>query len=133
MQVLRLSFLSGAVLDLAATIGTALVAVTVGVRLIAGELTLRAGLVVLLLTPELYAPLRALGTLFHASTRRRGRRRSASSTCSAPSRRPRRARVFRAAGSGSHWPASRWSTPTAAGAGAARGRPGAAPRRGGRR
>ncbi len=68
MQVLRLSFLSGAVLDLAATLGTALVAVTVGVRLIGGGLTLRAGLIVLLLTPELYAPLRALGTLFHAST-----------------------------------------------------------------
>jgi thiol reductant ABC exporter CydD subunit len=68
MQVLRLSFLSGAVLDLAATLGTALVAVTVGVRLIAGGLTLRAGLIVLLLTPELYAPLRALGSLFHAST-----------------------------------------------------------------
>jgi ATP-binding cassette subfamily C protein CydD len=68
MQVLRLSFLSGAVLDLAATLGTALVAVTVGVRLIGGGLTLRAGLIVLLLTPELYAPLRALGSLFHAST-----------------------------------------------------------------
>ena len=67
MQVLRLSFVSGAVLDLAATIGTALVAVTVGVRMVAGEVTLWAGLVVLLLTPELYAPLRALGTLFHAS------------------------------------------------------------------
>ena len=68
MHVLRLSFLSGAVLDLAATLGTALVAVTVGVRLIGGGLTLRAGLIVLLLTPELYAPLRALGSLFHAST-----------------------------------------------------------------
>ena len=68
MQVLRLSFLSGAVLDLAATLGTALVAVTVGVRLIGGGLTLRAGLIVLLLTPELYAPLRTLGSLFHAST-----------------------------------------------------------------
>jgi ABC-type transport system involved in cytochrome bd biosynthesis fused ATPase/permease subunit len=68
MQVLRLSFLSGAVLDLAATLGTALVAVTVGVRLIGGGLTLRAGLIVLLLTPELYAPLRALGSLFHASS-----------------------------------------------------------------
>jgi thiol reductant ABC exporter CydD subunit len=68
MQVLRLSFLSGAVLDLAATLATALVAVTVGVRLIGGGVTLRAGLVVLLLTPELYAPLRALGSLFHAST-----------------------------------------------------------------
>ena len=47
MQVLRLSFVSGAVLDLAATLGTALVAVTVGVRLIGGGLTLRAGLIVL--------------------------------------------------------------------------------------
>jgi thiol reductant ABC exporter CydD subunit len=67
MQVLQASFLFGAVLDLAATIGTALVAVTTGVRMIAGQVDLWAGLTVLLLTPELYAPLRALGTLFHAS------------------------------------------------------------------
>jgi ATP-binding cassette subfamily C protein CydD len=61
------SFLSGAVLDLAATIGTALVAVTLGVRVIEGDLGLQAALTVLLLTPELYAPIRALGAQYHAS------------------------------------------------------------------
>jgi len=67
MQVLRVSFLSGAVLDLMATIATALVAVTLGLRLIDGGVTLRAALTVLLLTPELYAPLRAVSAQFHAS------------------------------------------------------------------
>jgi ATP-binding cassette, subfamily C, bacterial CydD len=67
MQVLRVSFLSGAVLDLAATLGTALVAVSLGLRLVDGDVSLRPALVVLLLTPELYAPLRALGAQYHAS------------------------------------------------------------------
>jgi len=67
MHVLRVSFLSGAVLDLAATIGTALVAVTLGVRVIDGDLGLQAALTVLLLTPELYAPIRSLGAQYHAS------------------------------------------------------------------
>jgi ATP-binding cassette, subfamily C, bacterial CydD len=67
MSTLRLSFLSGVVLDLAATLATALVAVTLGVRLVAGSLDLRPALTVLLLVPELYAPIRTLGTLFHAS------------------------------------------------------------------
>jgi thiol reductant ABC exporter CydD subunit len=68
MGTLRLSFLSGVVLDLAATLSTALVAVTLGVRLVAGSLGLRPALTVLLLVPELYAPVRAVATLFHAST-----------------------------------------------------------------
>ena len=67
MQVLRVSFLSGAVLDLAATIGTALVAVTLGVRVIDSDVGLQAALTVLLLTPELYAPIRSLGAQYHAS------------------------------------------------------------------
>jgi ABC-type transport system involved in cytochrome bd biosynthesis fused ATPase/permease subunit len=67
MATLRVSFLSGAVLDLAATLGVALIAVTVGVRLVEGDLGLEAGLTVLLLAPELYAPLRALGAQYHAS------------------------------------------------------------------
>lgn len=67
MGTLRVSFLSGAVLDLAATLGVALVAVTVGVRLVEGHLGLQAGLTVLILAPELYAPLRALGAQYHAS------------------------------------------------------------------
>jgi thiol reductant ABC exporter CydD subunit len=67
MSTLRLSFLSGVVLDLAATLSTALVAVTLGVRLVGGGLGLRPALTVLLLVPELYAPLRALAMLYHAS------------------------------------------------------------------
>ena len=67
MGTLRLSFLSGVVLDLAATLSTALVAVTLGVRLVAGSLELRPALTVLLLVPELFAPVRSVASLFHAS------------------------------------------------------------------
>jgi thiol reductant ABC exporter CydD subunit len=67
MQTLRVAFVSGAVLDLAATLATALVAVTLGLRLVDGDVSLRAALTVLLLTPELYVPLRALALQFHAS------------------------------------------------------------------
>jgi len=57
METLRLAFLSGAVLDLAATLGVALIAVTVGVRLVEGDIGFEAALTVLLLAPELYLPL----------------------------------------------------------------------------
>jgi thiol reductant ABC exporter CydD subunit len=67
MATLRVSFLSGSVLELAATLGVALAAVTVGVRLVDGGIGLQAGLTVLVLAPELYQPLRQLGTQFHAS------------------------------------------------------------------
>jgi ATP-binding cassette, subfamily C, bacterial CydD len=67
MSTLRLSFLSGVVLDLAATLSTALVAVNLGIRLVDGSLGLRPALTVLLLVPELYAPIRMVGTLYHAS------------------------------------------------------------------
>jgi thiol reductant ABC exporter CydD subunit len=67
LATLRVAFLSGTVLELAATIGVALVAVTVGVRLDDGGLGLRAGLTVLVLAPELYLPIRNLAAQFHAS------------------------------------------------------------------
>ena len=67
METLRVSFLSGAVLDLAATLATALVAVTLGVRLVEGTVAFRPALTVLLLTPELYIPLRSLAAQFHVS------------------------------------------------------------------
>jgi ATP-binding cassette, subfamily C, bacterial CydD len=66
MATLRVGFLSALVLELAATLGTALVAVTIGVQLASGSLGLEAGLCVLILAPELYAPLRELGSQFHA-------------------------------------------------------------------
>ena len=67
MATLRVSFLSGSVLELAATLGVALVAVTVGVRLDRGSIGFQAALTVLILAPELYLPLRQLGAQFHAS------------------------------------------------------------------
>jgi ATP-binding cassette subfamily C protein CydD len=65
MQVLRIAFLSALVLEFFAMVSIAIVAVLIGFRLLWGELHLRAGLFVLLLAPELYAPLRALGALRH--------------------------------------------------------------------
>jgi ATP-binding cassette, subfamily C, bacterial CydD len=67
MATLRVSFLSGSVLELAATLGVALVAVTVGIRLVDGGITLLPALTVLILAPELYLPLRQLGAQYHAS------------------------------------------------------------------
>jgi len=67
METLRISFLSGSVLELAATLGVALVAVTAGVRLVGGSLALQAGLTVLILAPEVYLPFRRLGAEFHTS------------------------------------------------------------------
>lgn len=68
MQVLRVTFLSGFVLDLAGTFSIALVAVTVGTRLVNGEFPLALGLFVLLLLPETFIPIRQVGAAFHAST-----------------------------------------------------------------
>jgi len=68
MSSLRVAFLSGFVLELAAALATALVAVEVGLRLLAGHMSYQTALLVLLLTPEAYLPLRAVGAQFHAST-----------------------------------------------------------------
>jgi ATP-binding cassette, subfamily C, bacterial CydD len=67
MATLRVAFLSALVLELAAMLGTALAAVTIGVQLVDGSIGLEAGLTVLLLAPELYAPLRQLGAEHHAA------------------------------------------------------------------
>lgn len=67
MGALRVGFLSSLVLELLAMIGVAMVATAVGIQLASGTLELKAGLVVLLLAPELYMPLRQLGNQFHAS------------------------------------------------------------------
>ncbi|MHB1432871.1 MAG: thiol reductant ABC exporter subunit CydD [Streptosporangiaceae bacterium] len=67
MRTLRTAFLSSLVLELAATLPTAIVAVEVGLRLLGGDLLYRTALLVLLLTPEAYIPLRAVGLHFHAS------------------------------------------------------------------
>jgi ATP-binding cassette, subfamily C, bacterial CydD len=67
MAALRIAFLSALVLELAAAVATALVAVEVGLRLLAGHMSYETALLVLLLTPEAYLPLRNVGAQFHAS------------------------------------------------------------------
>ncbi|WP_433469873.1 thiol reductant ABC exporter subunit CydD [Spirillospora sp. CA-128828] len=67
VRALRVAFLSSLVLELVCALSVALVAVPVGLRLLDGDLALSAGLLVLVLTPEVYLPLRALGQRFHAS------------------------------------------------------------------
>ena len=67
MSVLRVSFLSSFVLELAGSLSVALVAVSIGVRLVDGQLPLAVGLFALLLTPEAYLPIRQVGAQFHAS------------------------------------------------------------------
>jgi ATP-binding cassette subfamily C protein CydD len=66
LGVLRVTFLSALVLELIATLSTAIVAVEVGLRLLYGRLVFEMGFFVLLLAPEFYIPLRMLGTRFHA-------------------------------------------------------------------
>lgn len=68
IKVLRVSFLSGFALELAASLSVALIAVTIGIRLIDGELDLLTGLFVLLIAPEAYLPLRQVGAQYHASS-----------------------------------------------------------------
>ena len=67
MATLRVAFLSSLILELLATFSVALVAVSVGLRLLGGHLSFATALFVLILAPEAYLPLRLLGTNYHAS------------------------------------------------------------------
>jgi ATP-binding cassette subfamily C protein CydCD len=67
MRTLRVAFLSSFVLELLATISVALVAVTIGMRLVHGDMDLSIGLVILVLAPEAYLPLRQVGAQYHAA------------------------------------------------------------------
>ena len=67
MATLRIAFLSALVLELSAALATALVAVETGLRLLYGHMPYQAALLVLLLTPEAYLPLRAVAAQYHAS------------------------------------------------------------------
>ena len=66
MSVLRVTFLSALVLEMVATLSTAIVAVEIGLRLLYGRLVFEQAFFILLLAPEFYLPLRMLGTRFHA-------------------------------------------------------------------
>jgi ATP-binding cassette subfamily C protein CydCD len=67
MRTLRIAFLSSFALELLATISVALVAVTIGMRLVHGDMDLYIGLVILVLAPEAYLPLRQVGAQYHAA------------------------------------------------------------------
>ena len=67
LRTLRIAFLSSFALELLATLSVALVAVSVGMRLVHGDLDLETALVVLVLAPEVYLPLRQVGARFHAA------------------------------------------------------------------
>lgn len=68
MVTLRVAFLSGMVLELVTTLSVALVAVSIGIRLVHGDLDLTTGVAVLVLAPEVFFPIRQIGTQFHASS-----------------------------------------------------------------
>lgn len=67
VAALRVAFLSALVLELMAMVGTAIAAAVVGVQLAGGSLGFEAGLLVLLLAPEVYVPLRLAGQRYHAA------------------------------------------------------------------
>jgi thiol reductant ABC exporter CydD subunit len=67
MRVLRVSFLSALVLELLATLSVAIVAVSIGLRLVEGGMDFRVALFVLILAPEAYLPVRQVGMHFHAA------------------------------------------------------------------
>ncbi|MGW1883530.1 thiol reductant ABC exporter subunit CydD [Streptomyces sp. NPDC001970] len=67
LKTLRIAFLSSFALELLSTLSVALVAVGIGMRLVHGELDLYTGLVVLILAPEAYLPLRQVGAQYHAA------------------------------------------------------------------
>lgn len=67
LRVLRVNFLSALALELLASLSVALIAVSIGLRLVNGSFTLEAGLAILILAPEVYLPLRMVGANFHAA------------------------------------------------------------------
>jgi ABC-type transport system involved in cytochrome bd biosynthesis fused ATPase/permease subunit len=67
MKVLRISFLSAFALELIATLSVAVIAVSIGLRLVAGSMDFRTALFVLVLAPEVYFPVRNAASLFHSS------------------------------------------------------------------
>ncbi|OBI26389.1 thiol reductant ABC exporter subunit CydD [Mycolicibacter terrae] len=98
MATLRIAFLSALVLELLATLGVAVVAVSIGLRLVFGEMSLTAGLTVLLLVPDVYWPLRRIGVEFHAAQDGRAAAEQAFALITEPDRRTPGRRVVTARG-----------------------------------
>lgn len=67
LRVLRIGFLSSLVMEMGVTICTAIIVVEIGLRVLYGQMAFEPALLVLLLVPEFYLPLRQLGTCYHAS------------------------------------------------------------------
>ncbi|MFH5879526.1 ABC transporter transmembrane domain-containing protein [Arthrobacter sp. NA-172] len=88
MGTLRTAFLSALALELIATISVAVVAVFIGVRLVAGDMGLEAVMLALILAPDCYLPLRELGTAHHASDDGREALTAANAVLESPAGRP---------------------------------------------
>ncbi|MFJ2582191.1 thiol reductant ABC exporter subunit CydD [Kitasatospora aureofaciens] len=67
LRTLRIAFISSFALELLSTLSVALVAVSIGFRLVDGSLGLETGLLILILAPEVYFPIRQVGALYHSS------------------------------------------------------------------
>ncbi len=111
LMTLRIAFLSSLALELIATISVALVAVVIGLRLVNGTMELGDGLLVLLIAPECFIPLRELGAGYHASENGREARERArsllSETRSADAETPSAAAGARALDAFG-WPGDQW-------------------------
>ena len=112
MATLRIAFLSALVLELLATLGVALVAVSVGLRLVFGEMTLTAGLTALLLAPEVFWPLRRVGVEFHAAQDGKTAADKAFGLIDDVGRTDRGTRTVAAAGAPIRWSDSAWPAGT---------------------
>lgn len=102
MRVLRVAFLSSLVMELTATLSTAVVAVEIGVRLLSGSIAFEQALFVLMLAPEFYLPLRTLGARHHAAMAARAATGSITAILDAPLTAPSTADGTR--------PATEWQT-----------------------
>ncbi|WP_236056652.1 thiol reductant ABC exporter subunit CydD [Mycobacterium sp. SM1] len=102
MATLRMAFLSALVLELLATLGVALIAVSIGLRLVFGGMSLPTGLTVLLLAPDVYWPLRRIGVEFHAAEDGRAAADKAFALIETPATAPRGRRPVSAQGAVIH-------------------------------
>lgn len=109
LRTLRIAFLSSFALELLATLSVALVAVTIGMRLVHGDMDLYIGLVILVLAPEAYLPLRQVGAQYHAAAEGLAAAEEVFAVLETPCRRPARPPCPRGS-----WPSSTWTSATPA-------------------